>query len=597
MCGIAGLTRSEGDGAMDVDRVRAMIGLLIHRGPDAEGIVVRDNAVLGHRRLKIIDLDDRSNQPMIDAHGRALVFNGEIYNYRDLRRELESRWQFRTTSDTEVILAAYDAWGADCVRRFNGDWAFALHDPQTRSLMLSRDRLGVKPLYFAEHAGAVWFASEVRALVAAGVPARMTRQALVDVLKRGRGELRETTLLEGIRAVPPAHNLIVRHDGVVGSEEYWGEADLFEDDAPPSFEEATERFGDLFDQSVRLRLHADVPVGVCLSGGLDSSLIVAVASRHSHEAVRTFSGVAPGYDSDEGPYSALVADGCATEHVPIELRIDDLLTALPDFVRAQETPVAGINTYARYAVLRRAADDVTVLLDGQGGDETLAGYHRYHRLFKNHYPAAPFAMNDQPPRSRSALKPLEELEPALLEGIKASARDAPPLSVDTDPITRRMYEDLRGPGLLTLLHTEDRLTMAFSLEGRVPFLDHRLVELCFAAPLSYRIDDVDKRMSRSYARRAKLLPEAILGRTDKSGFATPFAEMLRRDPQAHSSMSALIAEWTERVPGIVRAEVLSDLLTEHTRGQGDRTQRLIRALSSLMFIEHLGVDVVDVSGA
>ncbi len=593
MCGIAGLIRSEGEGSADVERVGAMVGTLIHRGPDAEGIVVRDNVVFGHRRLKIIDLDDRANQPMVDPRGRMLVFNGEIYNYRDLRAELAPRWAFRTTSDTEVILAAYDAWGPDCVGRFNGDWAFALFDPDSGSLLLSRDRLGVKPLYYAEHDGAFWFASEVRALLAAGVPARMTRQSVVDILKRGRGERQAVTLLEGISAVPAAHNVGIDGDGRIVRHEYWSEADVFAG-APSqiSFDEATGHFGELFEDSVRLRLHADVPVGVCLSGGLDSSLIVAVAGRHTAEPVRTFSGVAPGYDSDEGPYSFLVAESSGTQHVPIEFTVDDLFSNLPEFVRAQETPVAGINTYARYAVLRRAAQEVTVLLDGQGGDEILAGYHRYHRLFRTQHPEAPFVLDDRVPVERSAHNPLAELEPELLDGIKASPREAPSLRTETDPLTRRMYEDLRGPGLLTLLHTEDRLTMAFSLEGRVPFLDHRLVEFCFSLPLEHRIHDIDKRLSRSYARSRGLLPDAILDRRDKRGFATPFAEMLRSDPDARRSMSAAIAEWTERVPGIVRPQVLDALLAEHARGAGDRTQRLIRALTLLIFIDQLGVQIV-----
>ena len=562
-----------------------------HRGPDAAGTYSSGSLVLGHRRLSIIDVDERSNQPMIDPRGRALVFNGEIYNYRELREDLAHSWNFRTASDTEVILAAYDRWGDSCVTRFNGDWALAIHDPDRDVLFLSRDRVGTKPLYFARNGQRFVFSSETRALVEAGVTGCVNRQTLVDFVKRGKNEPGQATLLEDIEALLPGTSMEVHADGRCRTWEYWGPEQIFGAAVPTDFDDAVEAFGDLFVDAVRLRLHADVPVGVCLSGGLDSSLITAVASRLNGEPVRTFSAVAPGYDSDEGRYSDLVAEQCGTEHVRIELDFSNFIDALDRYVVAQEAPAGGVSPLARLLVLERAGRDVTVLLDGQGGDELLAGYYPYHRMFRRTWPDRPLDMDLRPPRVRSRHPRMAEFEPSFLGDLEFSAVYTPPLEWETDEITRMQYQSLRGPGLLSLLHTEDRLTMTRSLEGRVPFLDHRLIEFCFSAPLTFRIDGVDKRLIREMARRRGLLPAEVWQRADKLGFATPYAAMLRA-PSNVAIVRSLLHDLIDRSAGIFRASVLTDLLDEHAEGRVDNANRIFRALTMLLYLDRFGYRIV-----
>ena len=312
MCGICGIVHCDAPPPED-GTIRAMMDALAHRGPDAEGTWGDHFVTLGHTRLSIIDLDARSNQPMIDGLGRVIVFNGEMYNYRDLRAELEHRYAFRTESDTEVVLAAYDAWGEDCVRRFNGDWALAIYDPSAREVFLSRDRVGVKPLYWAFHGGRFVFASEVRALAAAGVAGAVPRRRLITFIVRGENEPGQWTMLRDVEALLPGCSMTVRADGSYAMTRYWSESDVFSAEVEPDFEAAVDQYAEVFEDSVRLRLHADVPVGVCLSGGVDSSLIAAVASRLSEHPVATFSGVAPGFESDEGPFSDAVAAHCGDE--------------------------------------------------------------------------------------------------------------------------------------------------------------------------------------------------------------------------------------------------------------------------------------------
>jgi len=590
MCGICGSIHFD-QAPADRDGIQRMMQVMACRGPDAWGMLVQTPVAFGHLRLSIIDLDPRSNQPMTDRFGRAIVFNGEIYNYRDLRREIGSRWEFRTESDTEVILAAYHLWGPDCVRRFNGDWAFAIDDRLRHRVFLSRDRVGVKPLYYARIDNRFLFASEVRALVAAGVPGRVSRQTLVEFAKRGKNEPGQRTLVDQCHALLPAHNLVVHDDGRIEESEYWSESDIFAAAVPHDFPEATRRYRSLLEDSVRLRLHADVPVGVCLSGGLDSSLITAIASQISAESVRTFSGVASEYGSDEGPFSDLVADAHGTRHTRIPLDFDGFVDGLKRYVIAQEAPAGGVSPLARMLVLERAAEDVTVLLDGQGGDEILAGYYRYHVAYREAWPDRPLAMEPRVDREKSRHRPLSEFEPDFLRDSLPPPADLPSLERCVDPITRMQYESLRGPGLLSLLHTEDRLTMARSLEGRVPLLDHRLIEFCFSAPLQFRIDGVDKRLSRAAARHEGLLPEAVVDRRDKQGFATPYADMLC-EIASRQAVEDLIRHLVRQTPGIFGTSVLVSLLDEHAEGAVDNSKRLFRAITTLIFLGEMNYQVV-----
>lgn len=612
MCGIAGIYSFKSHILQETTNrklVEKMLESMSHRGPDARGILVDSLVTLGHNRLSIVDLRDCSNQPMTDKHGRTLVFNGEIYNYRELKETLKSKWNFQTQSDTEVILAAYDRWGVNCVRHFNGDWAFALFDPKNNSLFLSRDRFGVKPLYYSikeTNAGtkAIYFASETKGLLEIDVGRIVTKPTLTSFMQRGKIEFPEHTLHEEIKTLPPAHNMLIRENGKVEFMEYWSEADLFGYKVPSSFDEAVEIWKDLLFDAVRIRLSAEVKVAVSLSGGLDSSLLTAITNILSNNGVQTFTGVAPGYSSDESEYAKLVAKMYGTRHSDIVLNFDDFLPGIDDLVRAEDTPVAGVSPVARLTVLRTIGENVKVVLDGQGGDEILAGYGRFHNAYRKLRPEVALSMTSfSGDRTTSTLPLLSEFHANFVNNNSSRwSRIFGRRSVETpefnplfnrssepkciskvDEVTALQYKALRGSGLLSLLHTEDRLTMSQSLEGRVPYLDHRLVEFCFSCPLEWRIHDLDKRLSREVASRYQLLPPEIYKRTDKKGFASPYSEMLRKEINK-KKFKQIIDDAVDTRPFIFHREKLHFLLNEHSNNI-DNANRIFRAVTILKWLD------------
>lgn len=607
MCGIAGIysfVPIPAQNSSNSELVEKMLRRMLHRGPDARGIWADKQVTLGHNRLSIIDLHECSNQPMIDKHGRALIFNGEIYNFSELKETLKSEWDFKTSSDTEVILAAYDKWGRDCVRHFNGDWAFALFDPEDNSLFLSRDRFGVKPLYYSIKETAtgyktLYFASETKALLEVGIGGSVDKTTISGFMQRGKIEFPEYTLHDEIKVLPPAHNMFVRANGSMEYVEYWTESDLFGYEVPSSFDEAVEAYKDLLFDAVRIRLRADVPVGVCLSGGLDSSLVTAIINQLSNGGARTFTGAAPGYSSDEGEYARMVAEMYDTKHSEVILNFDDFLMGIDSLVEAEDTPVSGVSPVARLMVLKTVGENVKVVLDGQGGDEILAGYIRFHNAYRKLKPDIPFSMISTSERNKSRLPLLSEFhakfnssEQSILQRIfkKKSAHipsvnpllarnNEPICTRNVDAVTALQYQALRGSGLLSLLHTEDRLTMSQSIEGRVPYLDHRLVEFCFSCPLEWRILEIDKRLSREVASRYKLLPAQVYSRTDKQGFATPYSQMLRIEKNKER-FRKIIDNATDGRPSIFDRDKLHFLLNEHS-GKIDNANRIFRAVTIL----------------
>lgn len=617
MCGIAGIYSFASDQAQNSSNrelVEKMLRRMLHRGPDARGIWADKQVTLGHNRLSIIDLHECSNQPMIDKHGRVLIFNGEIYNFSELKETLKSEWEFKTSSDTEVILAAYDKWGRDCARHFNGDWAFALFDPKENSLFLSRDRFGVKPFYYsiketAAGSKALYFASETKALLEAGVGRSIDKTTLTGFMQRGKIEFPEHSLHDEIKVLPPAHNMLVRANGTVEFMEYWTETDLFGYEVPGSFDEAVEAYKDLLFDAVRIRLRADVPVGVCLSGGLDSSLVTAIINVLNNGGARTFTGAAPGYSSDESEYARMVAEMYGTRHSEIILNFDEFLSGIDGLVEAEDTPVSGVSPVARLMVLRTVGENVKVVLDGQGGDEILAGYIRFHNAYRKLRPEVALSMTSSSGRNTSSLPLLSEFHTKFnnsnqslfsrIFGRKSAqtpainpllARNSEPKCVrKVDEVTALQYQALRGSGLLSLLHTEDRLTMSQSVEGRVPYLDHRLVEFCFSCPLEWRIHDIDKRLSREVASRYQLLPAKVYSRTDKQGFATPYSQMLGMENNKQR-FRKIIDDAVDARPSIFDREKLHFLLNEHS-DKIDNANRIFRAVTILKWLDKLSLDV------
>lgn len=532
MCGVAGFR-----GAPDPGLLRDMTATLRHRGPDDEGYSEDGAVSLGFRRLSIIDIAG-GRQPMHSADGRlSLIYNGEVYNYRELRSELQALGHgFETDSDSEVILRAYEAWGVDAFPRLNGMWAFALADRRDGSLVLCRDHFGIKPLYYAEAGGRLLFASEIKALLRAPeLRPTVDDQVLYEYLSFGLHDHRPETFFAGIRRLPAAHYAIV-DDAGMRLERYWQPRLSRGGDSDAA------RFAAAFRTSVARRLVADVPVGACLSGGLDSSTIVALMSELLREQVpdaaslrgrvKTFSAVFDGDPIDESEYiaAAVAQSGADTDYIRPDSRT--FVEDLGRLVWAQDEPFVSTGPYAQFTVMEEARRHVTVVLDGQGGDELLAGYVPYQLVYLRQLlrerKAATFAREAW--AARDVLMPLvrrgrrEARRPfpgrRLLNSAWTARRQPPEDHRPVDDLKARLLADVTTYSLPALLRYEDRNSMAHSIESRVPWLDQELVERILALPERAIIRDGWARILLREGMRGRL-PEKIRLRRWKVGFTTP----------------------------------------------------------------------------
>jgi asparagine synthase (glutamine-hydrolysing) len=601
LCGVVALGRPA-----ETETVRRMAVALDHRGPDGEGSFDDEGVALGFRRLAIIDLSDAGRQPFASDDGALqLLHNGEIYNYRELRRELEAHGhRFRSQTDTEVIVRAYEEWGDDCVRRFNGMWALALWDGRRRRLFCSRDRFGVKPFYYSWDGARFAFASELKAFRATG-PLEPHLPAVRDFLEQGYVDHRDETFFAGILKLPPAHSLVVDERGLRLSR-YWAiEPRDVDGDSADAVRE-------LFLDAVRLRLRSDVPVGTCLSGGIDSSAIVCAVdhllrteaenARPVGDRQRTFTAFFEERGFDERPYAeAVVAQTRSQPHwVTFDSR--ELAEVLPSIVRTQDEPFGSTSIVAQWFVMRAAKDaGLKVMLDGQGADETLAGYHGYFGPF-----FADLLRSGQLRELGAELRAYRTLHgagvgtaavalarPFLPERVRWAARgrvrggsalvhpDLPETAAERvngfggGYLRRQMHLILTRRGLPELLRYEDRNSMAHSLEARVPFLDYRLVELLF----SLGAEDLIKRgRTKAVLRRAlgDLLPPVVRDRVDKLGFVTPEAAWLRSGLGELASDVFASRQFRER--GFVNASAAGRTLERHRTGERAAGFELWRAL-------------------
>lgn len=582
MCGIFGWIPAPGHASRDVRPVvRALLTDLRHRGPDDAGCLFfpADNLrhpqdgqtlsgetpcalLLGQTRLSIIDLSPAGHQPMRSADGRyALVYNGEIYNYRELRQELEQAGcVFRTATDTEVLLQALVVWGTDALPRLTGMFALALLDAERRTIFCARDCFGIKPLFW--HAGETGFcfASELPALLhVPGVPRRVDPAAVYQYLCYGQYDMGGDTMLADIHALPPAHCVEISLDDPVSVRpQRWWKPDIA-DTCPLSFEAAAERLRELFLTSVRLHLRSDVPLGVALSGGIDSSAATCAVRLLEPDAdLHTFSFIAAGSDVSEERWAALVAEKTrAIRHIvtvePAELGVD-----LDALLRAQGEPFGSTSIYAQYRVFRLAREcGITVTLDGQGADELLAGYQGYpgqrmasllcggrfltacrflraasrwpgrgtgyilQRTIGEFVPAA-LLQSALRLAGRNPLPPWLDMARLMEQGVSPLPEDKrQELFPSPHKVKQKLATQLIWNGLPQLLRHGDRNAMAHSIESRVPFLTREMAEFCLSLPEHYLVDDTG--CSKSVFRRAMrgIVPDAILDRRDKIGFATP----------------------------------------------------------------------------
>jgi asparagine synthase (glutamine-hydrolysing) len=515
-----------------------MTEVLLHRGPDDEGYFAGPGVSLGHRRLSIIDIAG-GHQPVANEDGRIqLVYNGEIYNFRELRRELqELGHRFASECDSEVVVHAYEQWGCDCFRRFNGMWAVALADLDAGRLVLSRDHFGIKPLYYARSGERWLFGSEIKALLQD--PALCTApndQMIYEYLARGLHDHRPETFFEGILRVPAAAYAVIDADGI-RIEPYWRPVLDRTGGLTPA------QFHTLFRTAVARRLVSDVPVGACLSGGLDSSAIVselsALLGERNADAeslqgrVQTFSAVFDGDPIDERAYieEEVGASGSSSRYVHPDSR--EFLRELTDMVWYQEEPMVSTGPYAQWCVLREASHHVRVLLDGQGGDELLAGYVPYHAVYLRQllrerrwgaFVREAWAARDvllplwrqrRGGRRGATPDPRRLLRPEFVSSVQAPVDTRP-----ADNLKARLLQDLTVYSLPALLRYEDRNSMAHSVESRVPWLDPEVVEAILRLPDAAIIH---QGWNRAIFRAAMegTLPEKIRGRRWKVGFTTP----------------------------------------------------------------------------
>ena len=545
MCGIAGIVSTDSSDRTLGVAARRMTSLQAHRGPDGEGFYEAPGVALGHRRLAIIDLHDTGAQPMSDETGRWwLTFNGEIYNYIELRETLIAHGhRFRGTSDSEVLLAAFVEWGPALLSKLRGMFAFAIWDSAGRRLFAARDRLGIKPFHYWTDGSRLAFSSELKALLEF-VPERRVRTTIAgqflawNLLEHEAAE----TMIEEIHRLPAGCSLSWGASGEMTIGRYWSlEVDDRLRAEVGERERAAQEFREQFQTSIALHLRSDVPVGSCLSGGLDSSAIVCVAGeqlQHGGNAGQhSFSAHFPGQAIDETEYIEEAARTAGCQMHFVIPTADDFLRDVETWIWHQEEPAGGTSAYAQYCVARLARQNgVKVLLDGQGADEQLAGYRKFivvylrQLLQAGHYAAA----------ARNAVAFFGSREILRTIHFRSGARylsgpsllwdgQAPPRPEDlglTGPLARRIEADLFRFSLPVLLRYEDRNTMAFGVESRVPFVDHVFVEWMATLPAELRLDGGwTKRVMRDALRGT--LPEKIRLRKSKLGFSTPQEEWLR----------------------------------------------------------------------
>lgn len=604
MCGVAGILVREGQSFEVVPRVQAMTDAQSHRGPDDSGIQVvagsEPTVVFGHRRLSIIDLSPAGHQPMHDPEADCwLTFNGEIYNFRELRHDLEGRGQiFRTGTDTEVILKAYAVWGAECVKQFRGIFAFAIWDQSKRTLVLARDQLGVKPLYYWYDDSALVFASEVRAVLASQQVARkLDRRGLRSFLAYGSVQ-DPYTLVDGVESLPPGH-ILVRTAADLKVSRYWSLPGPESVTAAPS--DLLEQAGAKLENALASQLISDVPLGAFLSGGIDSTAIAALMRRTASPVPRTFSIVFEEKKYDEREFSRLAARHIGTDHAELILRGSDVRDALGEALSAFDQPsMDGLNTYFVSQATKQAG--LTVALSGVGGDELFGGYDSYGKALLaeragarlRHLPSParallgaaaekfgrgersrrladllrsgghPYFLSRQLFGSRQVCQLLDPQLTASFPGWEPGRfRQLEAETAGYDAINRASALELQTYMLSTLLRDTDQMSMAHALEVRVPLIDHQLVEFVFSVPGACKVHPTQPKplLTRPLA---QLLPRECVYRP-KRGFELPFASWFQHS--LYDQMHSTFVTPSSDAALLFRPESLNQLWSSFQRGR------------------------------
>jgi asparagine synthase (glutamine-hydrolysing) len=619
MCGICGIFHSDPSQRVNHDALALMNQQIVHRGPDDDGFFIEKNVGLAMRRLSIIDVQT-GHQPMCNEDETVwIVFNGEIYNHQDLRNDLQARGhRYRTKSDTETIVHLYEEYGRDCVNHLRGMFAFAIWDRAQRCLFIARDRLGIKPLYYRYQDKTLLFGSEIKAILAyPEVKPEFNRGTTAEYLAFGYIAGAES-MYAGIRKLLPGHVLTLDESGQLTTSSYW-DLDVKADDGSRPREHYVRCYREQLEECVTSHLMSDVPLGVFLSGGLDSSAIAALTTKIRKESIETFS---VGYGEEaysELPYARTIADLLKSRHHEVHLGRDEFFQSLPRLIWHEDEPIAWPSSVALYFVARLAKERVTVVLTGEGSDETLGGYTRYPWTLLNSRVDGVY----------------RKVTPAFLRNILRSAMEACPISaasrrklehtflmrdgaswpafyfdnfysafsaaeqdelltpearqVAGDPyagsmsywnhssgdlLHRLLYTDIKTY-LVELLMKQDQMSMAASVESRVPFLDHRLVEFTASIPAKYSTQGMAGKFILKAAVK-DLLPHSIVYR-QKMGFPTPWAYWLAGPCQA--SLQRLLTEPRTLERGLFRLEAVQRLFAEHAAGRRDHGNRIWRLLN------------------
>ena len=636
MCGIAGIVATEGLHLDDSDRVTRMRDVIAHRGPDDAGLFVDGQAALGHRRLSIVDLA-AGHQPLANEdHSIWIVFNGEIYNHQSVRDVLEpAGHRYKTRSDTETILHAYEEWGDESVQRLRGMFAFAIWDSRRRRLLLARDRLGVKPLYWAKVGDRLLFGSEIKAILESGLIQPEANQGALPELLGTRYLSGTETLFKGINRLQPGHCLVFEQ-GTISIRQYWdipaGRAS--EELARLTDEQIVRRFRELLEESVRIRLMADVPLGMFLSGGLDSSAIAALMSRMIDRPLQTFSVAFKQRAFSELDYARQVAHAIKADAHEIVIDDQDFFGALPRLIWHEDEPIAHPSSIPLYFVSALARDHVKVVLTGEGSDELLAGYGKYPRALVNWRAGAAYSLVPGPlrrwvanhivpsvpgqfgryasrsflgmPRTPEAmffdnfaaigLRRQETLlsprfgrlaTPERAYGPSRAYFDIPGRRSTT--LDRILYADMKTY-LVELLMKQDQMSMAASIESRVPFLDHRLVEFASGLPSRMKLRGFRTKWILREAVRG-ILPPEILTRK-KMGFPVPFGIWMR-GPWKDVARDVLL-DSRSRQRGIIDPRGVERLISAHAAGAADGADAIWSLLNlELWYRTHIDGDGVQ----
>lgn len=607
MCGINGIAFSPKSGRQINENILCrMRDVIEHRGPDGAGAFVDGNIGLGHRRLSIVDVT-HGHQPMKNASGDLVIsYNGEIYNHADYREELISKGHiYQTHCDTETILHLYAEYGADCVNYLRGMFAFAIWDKNKKELFIARDRLGVKPLYYVhDEQGNLYFASEIKSILESGaVRSEINYNALPDQLAN-HGTSADETLFAGVKRLMPGHTMSWK-DGRIEIRKFW-DVNFEPKHEARSDAEFVEEWRDLFRHSVKLRLMADVPLGMFLSGGIDSSAIAAVMSEMVDEPIKTFSVAFNERDANELEYARLIANKYKTDHHEIVITPEQFFAELPNLVWHEDEPLGFIASVPLYFVSKLAQEHVKVVLTGEGSDEIMAGYGRYQKALallsygEKYESLTPGFLRDAV-RSGVATLPgtlsrklnrtfltreadvenlffdnfaifTKAMQPQLLSAeSKARIADANPYaglqhwfdSADAEEVLDKLlYADTKTY-LHELLMKQDQMSMAASIESRVPFLDHKLVEYTAKLPVEYKLRGKTTKWILREAMKG-ILPEEILTRK-KMGFPVPVGSWFRNEFRHVVDEYVLSERSLER--GIFNAEFVRELVAKHNTGE------------------------------